>query len=66
MRQHVLEELKTEENFKRKLQKEKSRNVLASELGIVNSEIDELEAQKKQMHLNPEFDKDISNLTDLK
>lgn len=66
IRQHVLEELKTEENFKKKLQKEKSRNVLASELGIVNSEIEELETLKKQMHLNPEFDEDMSNLTDLK
>lgn len=66
MRQRVLEELKTEENFKRKLQKEKSRNVLASELGIVNSEIEELESQKKQMHLNPEFDEDMSKLSELK
>ena len=39
---------KTEESFRKKLVKEKSRNALASELGIVKSEIEELEHIKKQ------------------
>lgn len=61
-----LEDLNTEEIFRKKLQKEKSRNTLASELGIVKSEIDELEKQKEQVCLNPEFDDEMSELSDLK
>lgn len=65
-RQHSLQKLKTEVSFKKKLVKEKSRNALASELGIVKSEIEELEHIKKQMHLNPDFDNDMAELSDLK
>ena len=65
-RQKSLEDLNTEEIFRKKLQKEKSRNTLASELGIVKSEIDELEKQKEQVCLNPEFDDEMSELSDLK
>lgn len=65
-RQHSLQNLKTEVSFKKKLVKEKSRNALASELGIVKSEIEELEHIKKQMHLNPDFDNDMAELSDLK
>ena len=61
-----LEDLNTEEIFRKKLQKEKSRNTLASELGIVKSEIEELEKQKEQVCLNPEFDDEMSELSDLK
>lgn len=65
-RQQSLQKLRTEENFRKKLVKEKSRNALASELGIVKSEIEELEHIKKQMHLNPDFDNDMTELSDLK
>ena len=65
-RQKSLEDLNTEEIFRKKLQKGKSRNTLASELGIVKSEIDELEKQKEQVCLNPEFDDEMSELSDLK
>ena len=65
-RQQSLQKLKTETSFRKKLVKEKSRNALASELGIVKSEIEELEYIKKQMHLNPDFDNDMAELSDLK
>ena len=65
-RQQLLQKQKTEESFRKKLVKEKSRNALASELGIVKSEIEELEHIKKQMHLNPDFDNDMTELSDLK
>lgn len=65
-RQQLLQKQKTEESFRKKLVKEKSRNALASELGIVKSEIEELEHIKKQMHLNPDFDNDMAGLSDLK
>lgn len=65
-RQQLLQKQKTEESFRKKLVKEKSRNTLASELGIVKSEIEELEHIKKQMHLNPDFDNDMAELSDLK
>lgn len=66
LRQQLLLQLKAEECFWKKLVKEKSRNALASELGIVKNEVEELEYQKKQIHLNPDFSKDMEELSKLK
>lgn len=66
LRQDTLDSLTVETNFKNRLEKNKSRNKLATELGIVNSEIKELEDKKKVLQLNPDFEKDMSDMTDIK
>ena len=66
VRQDTMERLNTERGFKQRLEKLKTRNMLASEQGVVKSEIKALEERKKQLHLNPDFEKEMDELTDLK
>ena len=66
LRQETMDKLTTESRFKNRLEKEKTKNILVTELGIIKSEIEELENQKSQLHLNPDFEKDMQQLTDLK
>lgn len=66
LRQQTMEQLNTEKSFKNRLEKQKGRNVVASELGIVKSEIAALEQQKQQLRLNPDFEQDMAKLTELK
>ena len=66
VRQDTMDRLNTERGFKQRLEKVKTRNMLASEQGVVKSEIKELEEQKKQLHLNPDFEKEMDGLTNLK
>ncbi len=66
LRQQTMEQLNTEKSFKNRLEKQKGRNVVASELGIVKSEIAALEQQKQQLRLNPDFEQDMEKLTELK
>lgn len=66
LRQTTMEQLNTERSFKLRLEKQKGKNVIAAELGIVKSEIEELEKQKSQLRLNPDFENDMMKLTELK
>lgn len=66
LRQQTMEQLNTEKSFKNRLERQKGRNVVASELGIVKSEIAALEQQKQQLRLNPDFEQDMAKLTELK
>lgn len=66
VRQETMESLNTERGFKQRLEKVKTRNMLASEQGVVKAEIKDLEEQKRQLHLNPDFEKEMDELTELK
>lgn len=66
LRQETMDKLTTESRFKNRLEKDKTKNILITELGIIKAEIEELENQKSQLHLNPDFEKDMQQLTDLK
>jgi len=66
IREKTLDQLNTERRFKTRLESSKSKNIIASEVGILKSEIDELERQKRQLHLNPDFEDEMQALTDLK
>ena len=66
LREQTMEQLNTEKSFKKRLERQKGRNVVASELGIVKSEIVALELQKQQLRLNPDFEQDMAKLTELK
>ena len=65
-REQTMDQLMTEKLFKTRLERGKNKNMLASELGILRSEIKELEQQKSHLHLNPDFETDMKLLTDLK
>lgn len=66
LREETMDLLNTEQRFKMRLERAKNKNMMAAELGIIRSEIEELELQKSRLHLNPDFEKDMQDITDLK
>ena len=65
-RQELNKKLSTDYNYKRRLEKTASKSALRSKLGIVESEIDELNKKKEELHLNPDFEKDLEQLNEVK
>lgn len=66
LREETMDQLNTEQRFKTRLEKVKNKRMMATEYGIIKSEIEDLEKQKSQLHLNPDFESDMQALTDLK
>lgn len=66
LRQITIDKLTAEKNFKKRLEQSKDRNMLASELGIIESEIDNLEKTKSDLKLNPDFEQDMAELSNVK
>lgn len=66
MRQERLEKLKTDRNFKIKLEKTHGKSTYMSLLGLVNARISELQQQKASLNINPNFAKDMDNLNEVK
>ena len=66
LREETMDQLNTEQRFKTRLEKGKNRNMMAAELGIIKSELEDLEHQKSQLHLNSDFENEMQFLTDLK
>lgn len=66
LREETMDQLNTEQRFKARLEKGKNKRMMAAELGIIKSEIEELERQKSELHLNPDFENEMQALTDMK
>lgn len=66
MRQEKLEKLKTDRNFKQKLEKIHGKGTYMSLLGLVNARISELQKEKASLNINPNFAKDMDNLNEVK
>lgn len=66
MRQEKLEKLKTDRNFKIKLEKIHGKSTYMSLLGLVNARINELQQQKASLNINPNFSEDMDNLNEVK
>lgn len=65
-RQELDKKLKTDYKYKRRLEKTASKSALRSKLAIVEGEIDELNEKKDELHLNPDFEKDLEQLNEVK
>lgn len=66
IRQEKYELLKTERNFKLRLEKVQSKSAYKSMLGIVKKQIEELNSQKESLNINPNFELDLNALSQLK
>lgn len=66
IRQQALEKLKADRNFKMRLEKSNSKSTYLSLLGLVDARIDELQKQKAQLNINPNFAADMNALNDIK
>ena len=66
IRQQTLEKLKADKNFKMRLEKSNSKSTYLSLLGLVDARIEELQKQKAQLNINPNFAADMDALNAIK
>lgn len=65
-RQELLDKIKAENAFKKRLEKSNSKSAYRTLLGLVEAKIEELEKKKLTLDVNPEFESLISELNDIK
>ena len=66
IRQQTLEKLKADKNFKMRLEKSNSKSTYLSLLGLIDARIEELQKQKAQLNINPNFAADMDALNAIK
>ena len=65
-KQQLRSEIKSEENFKKRLESEQTKSAYETALTILLAEIEELEEQKASLNLNPYFESDLDKLNSIK
>lgn len=58
--------IKNETTFKKRLEKQETKGAYKSALEIIESDIEKLNQQKRNLNINPDLDKDIQALNDIK
>jgi len=65
-RQQILEKIKTENTYKKRLEKNQSRNEYEVLLEWINSQIEALNKKKSRLNINENFESDINSLNEIK
>lgn len=65
-REELLANIKSESNFKKRLEKNGTKNSYKVALQDIDREIAKLESQKSSLNLNPQIDKDLKELAETK
>lgn len=65
-KQEILTKIKQESLYKDRLEKKQTKNAYEVALSILEDEIDELERKKSNLNINPNFEKDLENLNQIK
>lgn len=65
-RQEIDAKLKTDYKFRKQLEKSASKSALRSKLAIIESDIECLDRRKSELHINPDFEKDLERLNAVK
>ncbi|MGE7586488.1 DUF2326 domain-containing protein [Peribacillus sp. NPDC101480] len=65
-RSKILRKIKTEKDFKRRIEKKQSKTELELSLAMIDDTISDLEQKKKTLNINYNYDKDLSNLNETK
>lgn len=65
-RQQILEKIKTENTYKKRLEKNQSRNEYEVLLEWVNNQIETLNKKKSELNINENFESDINSLNEIK
>jgi uncharacterized protein YydD (DUF2326 family) len=65
-RQQILEKIKTENTYKKRLEKNQSRNEYEVLLEWVNDQIEVLNKKKSELNINENFESDIKSLNEVK
>jgi len=65
-KQEILARLKQEESYKARLEKNQTKTAYEATVGLINNDIDLLNAKKSSLNLNENFENDLQNLNQLK
>ena len=65
-KQEILTKIKQESLYKDRLEKKQTRNAYEVALSILDDEINELENKKSNLNINPNFEKDLENLNQIR
>ena len=65
-RQELIEKIKTEQTFKKRLEKSNNKSTYRTLLGLVDSKIEALQKKKASLNVNPDFEKSLGDLNDVK
>lgn len=65
-KQEILEKLKLEGNYKKRLEKQQTKTAYETALSLINSEIEELNKKKTNFNLNENLEADLDKLNNLK
>jgi uncharacterized protein YydD (DUF2326 family) len=65
-KQEILEKLKQEDNYKKRLETLQTKTAYEAALGLVESEIKDLNNRKANLNLNKDFEADLDKLNNLK
>lgn len=65
-KQQLLESIKQEGNFKKRLEREQTRSGLEATLAIIDQEINDLQLQKSLLNVNPNFQNELEHLNKVK
>lgn len=65
-RQELIDKIKAENAFKKRLEKSNSKSTFRTLLGLVDAKIEELEARKSSLNINPDFENLVSQLNKIK
>lgn len=66
VRQELLVNIQNENKFKSRLERNETKNTYESVLSVINDDIKKLDNKKSQLNLNPDFEKDLNNLNQIK
>lgn len=65
-RQELLTSIQNETKFKNRLEKQETKSAYKSALDIIDADIEKLNSQKSALNINPELDKDLFLLNEIK
>lgn len=65
-RQELIEKIKTEQAFKKRLEKSNNKSTYRTLLGLVDAKIEALQKKKVTLNVNPDFEKKLGALNDVK
>lgn len=65
-KQEILEKLKLEGNYKKRLEKQQTKTAYETALSLINNEIEELNKKKTNFNLNENLEADLDKLNNLK
>ena len=65
-KQEILTKIKQESLYKDRLEKKQTKNAYVVALSILEDEINELENKKSSLNINPNFEKDLENLNQIR